>query len=151
MAFACAVALSGRFGLDLDLAGLSDEELATCRRAVGFARRTQPLVQTGDVVRLVSPVEGEDRSRAAWAVVDGDRRRAVAFAYQLEESTAPPHPGLRIDRLDTGVTYRVTTTDLASTEPPTEVVASGRELAEHGLEWLLTEQCTARLYEIEPA
>ena len=149
MDFACAVALSGRFGLDLDLAGLTADELATCRRAVSFARRTQALVQTGDVVRMISPVEGEDRSRAAWAVVDGDRHRAVAFAYQLDDSTTPPPSALRIDRLDPAVTYRVTTTDLASTEPPAEVVASGRELAESGLEWELTEPCTAWLYEIE--
>ncbi len=150
MAFACAVALSGRFGFDLDLAGLTEEELATCERAARFARRTQALVQTGDVVRLVSPVEGEDRSRAAWAVVDGDRRRAVAFAYQLGESTSPP-PVLVIDRLDPDVDHRVTTTDLASIEPPTEVVVSGRELVEQGLPWPLAEPCTARLYEIEPA
>ena len=63
--FACAVALSGRFGFDLDLDSLDAEGLAVCRRAVALARRTQDLVQQGRLVRLVSPVDGDHRDRAA--------------------------------------------------------------------------------------
>ena len=93
MEFACAVALSGRFGFDLDLESLSDAELAVCHRAVAVARRTQDLVQQGDLVRLVSPVEGDDRSRAALAHLSSDRRRAVVFGYRLDaDADAGPTP-----------------------------------------------------------
>ena len=81
--FACAVALSGRFGFDLDLDSLDEEGLAVCRRAVALARRTQDLVQQGRLVRLVSPVDGDHRDRAALAHVAADGARAVVFAYQL--------------------------------------------------------------------
>src|SRR5690606_25863653 len=99
MPFACAVALSGRFGFDLDLAGLSTEERSTCVAALALARRTQDLVQQGRLVRLVSPVEGADRSRAAWAHVSPQRDRAVVFGYQLDDSDQPG-PSLRLDCFD---------------------------------------------------
>ncbi|MCC6227063.1 MAG: alpha-galactosidase, partial [Microthrixaceae bacterium] len=85
--FACAVALSGRFGIDLDLAALSAQETDTCRRAIELARRTQDLVQFGYLTRLVSPLDGTGGERAALAYCSPDRRRAVVFAYQLEDST----------------------------------------------------------------
>lgn len=47
------MALSGRFGIDLDLAALSENDLAMLRRAITVARRTQPIVQHGELVRLV--------------------------------------------------------------------------------------------------
>lgn len=146
MAFACAVALSGRFGFDLDLVRLSDEELATCRRAVTVARRTQRLVQQGDVFRLLSPVEGDDRSRAAWAFASEDRREAVLFTYQLDHPTASA-PRLALGWLDPSLDHRVTVTDLADGGEPVTMVLSGADLMV-GIAWALTEPCTARVYEI---
>ena len=84
MEFACAVALSGRFGLDLDLDSLSEEELAVCRRAVALARRTQDLVQQGELVRLVSPGRGRRPvAGGARAPVGGPppRRRVRATSW----------------------------------------------------------------------
>lgn len=148
LAFACAVALSGRFGFDLDLAALTDDEAATCRRAVQVARRTQDLVQQGDLVRLVSPVEGADRSRAAWAHTAVDGRRAVLFAFQVEEPTGAG-PNLRLEGLDPGSDYRVTAVDLASPDAPTTTRHTGAALGGAGLPWPLDQACTARLFEIE--
>ena len=99
MEFACAVALSGRFGFDLDLAGLDEQEWAICARAVQLARRTAPLVQLGEVEHLVSPVEGEDRSRAAIAYHGRDGGPGVVFAYQLDDPVTPA-PVIRTRRLD---------------------------------------------------
>lgn len=78
--FACAVALSGRFGFDLDLDALSDEDRATCAAASAVYRRVGDLVQQGDLHRLVSPIGS---TRAALAFVDPDGERAVVFAYRL--------------------------------------------------------------------
>lgn len=161
LAFACAVALSGRFGFDLDLAGLTGDEVAICRRAVALARRTQPVVQRGVVRRLVSPVAGADRSRAAWAVsgVDDDGRDlTVLFTYQLDD----PRPGgaspvLRLGWLDPGRTYEVVAHDLAADEPTAEAavepsvrVVSGSALAADGLAWPLSAPLTAIVHEIRP-
>lgn len=89
VAFACAVALSGRFGFDLDLDALSDEERATCTAASATYRRIGHLVQQGDLHRLVSPL-GSTRAALAFVAPDGDR--AAVFAYRLpdDDGLAPP-------------------------------------------------------------
>ena len=79
-AFASAVAMSGRFGFDVDLRGLTDGERVTARAAVEGYRRIAEVVQHGDLHRLVSPI---DSTRGALAFVDPDRSRLVLFAFLL--------------------------------------------------------------------
>ena len=147
-AFACAVALSGRFGFDLDLDALTEDEVAVCRRAVAVARRTQDLVQQVAPVRLVSPVEGDDRSRAALAHVGPDRSRAVVFAHQLEEPSGPA-PRLLVPGLDPELTYAVRWTDLGADEPVDGGELTGAALASDGLAWPLADPCTSRIWELQ--
>jgi alpha-galactosidase len=146
--FGCAVALSGRFGLDLDLLALSSDEWAACRSAVALAKRTQRLVQQGRLVRLVSPMDRADRSRAALACIDPGSDETVLFAYQLEASNRPG-PSLMLDWLDPDATYTVTETDLAVAGGAAVTQRSGRELID-GLDWQLTEPETAKVWEITP-
>ena len=57
----------------------------------------------------MSPFEEGDRDRAAWMVVSGDRRQAVAGTYRI---LARPDPGperLRLRGLDPDATYTVST------------------------------------------
>ncbi len=96
MAFGCAVAMSGRFGLDLDLTKLSAEEAALAAEAVATYRDLRDLVQQGDLHRLVSPV-GCTRAALAYVAPEGDR--AVVFLYRLPEddgtAAVAPLPWLR--------------------------------------------------------
>ncbi|CAN5316446.1 alpha-galactosidase [soil metagenome] len=89
LSFACAVAMSGRFGFDLDLRTLTDEEWATCRDAVQAYHGVRELVQHGQLHRLVSPVGS---TRAALGYLSDDGTRSVIFAYRLpgEERSAAP-------------------------------------------------------------
>lgn len=94
--FGCAVAMSGRFGFDLDLTSLDADEWATCRQAVDDYHQIREVVQQGDLHRLVSPVGS---SRAAWAYALGDR--AVVFAFVLDDDDAATEPlELPFDALD---------------------------------------------------
>lgn len=145
--FACAVALSGRFGFDIDLAGLSEDELDVCRRAVALAKRNATVIQQGWIEHLVSPVEGDDLSRAAVAYDSNDATRCVVFAYQLEDSTSPP-PRIHPAGLERSLTYEVTCTDLTSDRALTTAKATGAELTTEGLQWPLATPCTARIWEI---
>lgn len=144
--FGCAVALSGRFGFDLDLAGLTEQEHEICRRAAQLARRTQDLVQQGELVRLVAPVEGADTSRAALAHLSDDRRRAVVFTYQLEEP-ATPAPVLRLADLDPTASYRVTRTNLLG-DPEDLGVRTGTDLVTSGLDWVGETPLSAWVWEL---
>ncbi len=149
MAFACAVALSGRFGIDVDLEALNDQERAVLQRSVQVARRTQGVVQQGRLRRHVSPVDGTDRSSAAWSLTLGDR--TVVFAYQLDGAfehhggsrTAPP---IMPADLNPSASYDVRCTDLDELDETS--VVDGAKLVTTGLAWPLVEPLTARIWEI---
>lgn len=141
MEFACAVALSGRFGVDLDLSSLTEQDEGVLRRAVGLAHRTQELVQHGELVRLVSPVEGADTSRAAIAYLSEDGARAVLFAYQLEQPDGTG-PDLPLDWWNSGRGGRAVRTDLVGT-PVEERLGAGATLR-----WPLSEGCSAAIWEL---
>jgi alpha-galactosidase len=119
VAFACAVAMSGRFGFDLDLATLSPDDLDVCRRAVDLHREVRPLVQHGDLWRLVDPATTD---AAALAYRDPATGRAVLFAYQLD---GPAHPDeVALPFLDASTAYQTATTDLTG-EPRAGSLAAG--------------------------
>jgi alpha-galactosidase len=146
VAFGCAVAMSARFGFDLDLADITDDERTICRRAVELYREIRPLVQQGDLWRLEPPGE-----RAALAYVSMDSRRAVLFAFQLtlpEDDTGP----LRLSGLDPGRMYDVVEIDLAASPDPASLEVerrNGSALMETGLEWPLCDPYTARIWVLE--
>lgn len=157
MPFAAAVALSARFGIDLDLATVSGDERDVLREAVEIARRTQDLVQQGELVRLLSPVEpapgpgaGPDAlpsDGAALAYLSPDRHRAVVFAYRLD---GPAGVGSSVRHLPLhGVgtdDYDVRSTDLDGTT--THDVIGGESLRSTGLEWSPAGPCSARIWEL---
>jgi alpha-galactosidase len=141
IAFGCAVAMSARFGFDVDFAGLTNEELAVCRRAVALYREVRPLVQQGDLWRLVPPNE-----RAVLSYVSSAGDRAVVFGFQLADSTTGDGD-LRLDGLDADSMYEVIAFDLST--PGAENAAehrSGAELMKRGVAWPLTAPCTARIW-----
>jgi alpha-galactosidase len=141
--FACAVALSGRFGFDIDLTGLDADELAVCRRAVELHREVGDLVQQGDVWRLVAPGQHD---AAALAFVEPSSGRAVLFCYQLE-GQGPTHVPLAF--LDPARRYDVRTTDLTSDPAagwPGDEPSPGGDAA-----WPLAEPTTALVAVFDPA
>ncbi len=119
IAFGCAVAMSARFGVDLDLTALTDDEAATVAEAVTAYHRIRDVVQHGDLHRLVSPVTPGSQ-RAALAQVAADR--AVVFLYRL-----PGDPGGG-DPVDVthllGTADRVTVTDLTPARPDADRITS---------------------------
>jgi alpha-galactosidase len=98
------VAFTGAFGFELDLAKLSEQDLATVRELVEEYRRVRELLAAGDLYRLIDPTGGR---AAAWMVVSPDRSRAlVTFVSILVEANAPL-PVLRLRGLDPAADYRV--------------------------------------------
>ncbi|MEY2429039.1 MAG: alpha-galactosidase [Verrucomicrobiota bacterium] len=85
--FACAVAMSARFGMDLDLARLSPEDKAICAGAVSAYKRIRDVTHLGDLYRLERP---HAATRGALNFVAKDRSRAVVFVYQLKDGPVLP-------------------------------------------------------------
>lgn len=153
VAFACAVAMSARFGFDLDPAALTGAELAACRRAAVIYRQVRDLVQLGDLFRLIAPdAPGSDGRVALGYAGAGAGQRAVIFGYQLGEPGAGgPDPGpCPVPMAAAGQPYRVRQLSLTSDE---EVVTGrdGASLLADGLAWPLSAGRTAALWLLEPA
>ena len=150
IAFGCAAAMSARFGFDVDFEALTGDELGVCRRAVALYREVRPLVQLGDLWRLLPPEE-----RCALSFVAPDGHAAVAFGFQLSDGTADGDAGaarpgdglLPLGGLRAAQTYEVRAVDLADPGPEGPAGRwSGAELMERGLEWPLTAACTACIW-----
>lgn len=87
MHFACSVAMSARFGMDLDLIKLSPEDKAVCAGAISAYKGIRDVTQLGDLYRLERP---HDAARGALNFVSPDRSRAIVFVFQLKDGEALP-------------------------------------------------------------
>lgn len=128
----CAVAMSARFGFDLDPRTMTSHERAVASQAAADYRSIRHLVQFGDLYRLESPVTGP---RAALAYVAPDGREAAVFAYVLDDGGDAGAPTVAVDGLAEGTTFDVT--DLTPGRSPDEPAAArtAAELAAGALAW----------------
>jgi alpha-galactosidase len=83
MHFACSVAMSARFGMDLDLTRLSAEDKAVCAGAISAYKQIREVTQLGDLYRLEDP---HGSFRGALNYVSPDQARTVIFVFQLQEA-----------------------------------------------------------------
>jgi alpha-galactosidase len=87
MHFACSVAMSARFGMDMDLNKLSASDKAICAGAISAYKRIRDVTQLGDLYRLENP---HDNFRGALEFVSPNLARAVVFAFQLKAGPQSP-------------------------------------------------------------
>ena len=86
--FTLDVAMSGALGFDVDWQKLPPEQKTAAAAAVKIYKdELRPIVQRGDLYRLVSPYEGR---RSALNFVSEDRARAVLFVYQIGSGNPEP-------------------------------------------------------------
>ncbi len=130
MHFACSVAMSGRFGMDLDVANLTAEERKTCEGAVRAYKEIRDTVLHGDLFRLENP---HAAYRGALCHVAPGKERAVVFVYQLKEG---PASVVLPQGLDPARSYVVTEMNPAPGREPLPAegrVITGRELMSGGI------------------
>jgi alpha-galactosidase len=99
--FACSVAMSARFGMDLDLNKLSADDKKICAGAIAACKKIRDVVSFGDLYRLEDPHE---TFRGAINYVSPDKTRAVVFAFQLKDGENVP---VRPQGLDPAKNYTV--------------------------------------------
>ncbi|MDQ9833704.1 hypothetical protein RFY41_11810, partial [Acinetobacter soli] len=54
--------MSGRLGMEIQPKNMTDEEKALCRKAISEYKEIRPVVQFGDLYRLVSPYDNQGLS-----------------------------------------------------------------------------------------
>ena len=100
------VAMSGRLGFELHPKNMAPDELAFAQQAVAGYKRLRPVIQQGDLYRLVSPWEN---NYASLMYVNDDKSRAVIFVYGLNRFIMSDYPSpLALQGLDLEKRYRVT-------------------------------------------
>ena len=97
------VAMAGNFGFELDLAKLSEEDLAEAADLVRRVKEVRDLTRTGTFWRLLSPFEG---MQAAWAFVSEDRRDVMFCVYQALSAPNSSPLRVRLAGLDPSLSYR---------------------------------------------
>ena len=108
------VAMSGRLGVEFQPADMTPEELAQCRRAIAEYKEIRPVIQFGDLYRLVSPYD--DRGFASLMYCHEDR--AVFFWWRMANFQGVQMPAVRMEGLDPDTLYRISELDRYTEETP---------------------------------
>lgn len=120
--FRCDVAMSGRLGMELQPAHMTDEERAQCTTAFKDYKELRELIQLGDLYRLVSPYEPvpvvEQQQVASLMYVSDTKDHAVLFAYGLTSFMKQASRRIRLAGLDPERTYTLTERNVRHGEQP---------------------------------
>ena len=126
--------MSGRLGMEIQPKNMTDEEKDLCRKAIAEYKQVRPVVQFGDLYRLVSPY---DRlGLASLMYVSGDKDRAVFYWWKTETFVNQHLPRVKMAGLDPAKRYRVRELNRIDNKPlPFEGQAfTGAFLMANGLE-----------------
>lgn len=100
-----AVAMSGNYGLMLDLMHSNAERDDAVRQQIVFYKQHRELLQFGTFWRLISPWENPDF--AAWMFVSPDKNEALLMAFSLVSQASSPLRKIRLAGLDPQARYRL--------------------------------------------
>jgi alpha-galactosidase len=99
------VAMTGRLGMEMKPSDLNDQEREYAKKAVAFYKEIRPIIQLGDLYRLLSPYEGNGFCSEMF--VTEDKSEAVFFCYKFENYIGLETPRWHMAGLDPDATYRL--------------------------------------------
>ena len=132
------VAMSGRLGMEIQPKNMTDKEKEQTRHAIADYKLIRPVVQQGDLYRLLSPYDG--KGAASLMYVAPDKNDAAFFWWKTETFANQQLPRVTLAGLDPDKTYTVTELNRTDTAPlPFEGKSfTGKFLMSNGLEMPLT-------------
>ena len=148
--FRCDVAMSGRLGIELQPKDMSSEERQQCTTCFADYKQLRPIVQTGNLYRLLSPYD--NRGVASIMYTDDARSKAVLFVYKTYNFCDQPLPRLRLAGLDADRTYTLHEKNVRVGEDPCRLDGkqfTGRFLMQTGIEVPLWEDYASRVFSLE--
>ena len=134
------VAMSGRLGMEIQPKNMTDEEKALCRKAISEYKEIRPVVQFGDLYRLVSPYDNQGLSSIMY--VSEAKDKAVFYWWKIANFYNVHLPLVKMAGLDANKMYKVRELDVIDNKPlDCEGKSySGKYLMEHGLEMPYTNE-----------
>ena len=134
MKYRIDVAMSGRLGMEIQPKNMTDDEKELCRKAIAEYKQIRPIVQFGDIYRLVSPYDKQ--GLASLMYVDEAKSKSVFFWWKTESFQNEHLPRVKMAGLDANKTYKVHELNRIDLKPMDVEgkVFSGAYLMNHGLE-----------------
>ena len=132
--FRLDVAMSARFGLELQPMHMSAEEKAMCKNAIADYKQVRHIIQLGDLYRLVSPYSG--LGLASMMYVTPEKDEAVFYWWKMQQFINEHYPRVKMAGLDPDKFYRIkelNRTDKQALDYDGKVY-SGKFLMANGLE-----------------
>ena len=97
--------MSGRLGMEIQPKNMTDKEKQQCRKAIGEYKEIRPVVQQGDIYRLLSPYD--KLGCASMMYVQPDKQKAVFYWWKTETFVAQQLPRVPMAGLDPAKNYKV--------------------------------------------
>lgn len=132
--FRIDVAMSGRLGMEMQSKHMTDEEKALCKKAIAEYKDIRPVVQQGEIFRLVSPYDNLGVASMMYCTPEKDR--AVFYWWKMEHFVGEHLPRVKMAGLDPEKTYTIHELNRIDNTPlPFEGKSfSGAYLMSNGLE-----------------
>lgn len=128
------VAMSGRLGMEIQPKDMSDVDKAFAKRAIAAYKTIRPIVQQGDLYRLLSPYD--NKGAASLMYVTSEKDKAVVYGYKISHFINMSVPKIRLNGLNPSKLYRITDLTPVDKEKPCNLdgkVICGKLLMEEGL------------------
>jgi alpha-galactosidase len=102
--FRTDVAMMGKMGYDIEVSGMTENELKFSQNAVASYKRLSDVIWHGDLFRLVSPY---NENRAVLMYVNDSKSKALLFGYTLNSGYGESFNRVKLQGLDPAKTYKV--------------------------------------------
>ncbi|MBR2775869.1 MAG: alpha-galactosidase [Prevotella sp.] len=99
------VAMSGRLGMEIQPKNMTEAEKDLCRKAIKEYKGIRPIVQFGDIYRLVSPYD--KLGLASLMYVNEEKTKSVFFWWKTESFQNEHLPRVKMAGLDAKKMYKV--------------------------------------------
>lgn len=143
------VAMTGRLGMEIQPNTMSEQEKEFARKAIATYKDIRPVVQFGDLYRLVSPYDKKGVASLMYTTPQKDR--AVFFAYKLDHYINQLIPPFRLAGLNESKLYQIRELNVPAGENPCHLngkIVSGKLLMSVGLEVPLGREYASRIFEL---
>lgn len=128
------VAMSGRLGMEIQPKNMTDEEKNMCRKAIAEYKEIRPIVQQGDLYRLISPYD--PFQVASLMYVSPEKEKAIFYWWKTEQFCNQHLPRVKMAGLSPNKNYKIKELNRIDNEPLSfeGAIFSGTYLMTNGLE-----------------
>lgn len=128
------VAMSGRLGMEIQPKDMNETDKLFARRVIAEYKNIRPIVQFGDLYRLISPYDNKGIASLMYTIPE--KNRAVFYAYKITHFINMTIPNVRMNGLDPQKNYRLKDLSAIDESKPCSLhnkIISGKILMDEGI------------------